>query len=78
MQSRTIGAGLPEGKVADALGELQSRYPDVSMGSYPYFRQGEVGTNLVLRSTDETALNRAFDELMTAITALGATAIETT
>ncbi|WP_339635350.1 competence/damage-inducible protein A [uncultured Sneathiella sp.] len=78
MQSRTIGAGVPEGKVADALGELQSRYPDVSMGSYPYFRQGEVGTNLVLRSTDVAALNRAFDELMQAVAELGAVAIETT
>ena len=57
---------------------MQSRYPDVSMGSYPYFRQGEVGTNLVLRSTDVAALNRAFDELMQAVAELGAVAIETT
>jgi len=78
MLSRTIGAGLPEGQVADKLGALQNAYPDVSMGSYPYFRQGEVGTNLVLRSTDKTNLDAAFDDLTAYLKEIGVTTAETT
>ncbi|MCF8467343.1 MAG: competence/damage-inducible protein A [Sneathiella sp.] len=78
MLSRTIGAGLPEGRVAEKLGALQKQYPNVSMGSYPYFRQGEVGTNLVLRSIEPDQLDKAFTALMRELTELGATAVETT
>jgi molybdenum cofactor synthesis domain-containing protein len=63
MLSRTIGAGLPEGKIAESLGQLQQEYQNVSMGSYPYFRQGEVGTNLVLRSVNQQDLDEAFEKL---------------
>ncbi len=63
MLSRSLSANLPEGKVANALGALQEKYPDVSMGSYPYFRQGNVGTNLVLRSIYQDNLESAFSEL---------------
>jgi molybdenum cofactor synthesis domain-containing protein len=63
MLSRTIGAGLPEGKIAERLGQLQLEYPNVSMGSYPYFKQGEVGTNLVLRSINQLELDAAFEKL---------------
>ncbi len=64
MLSRTIGVSLPEGKVAKDLGELQQRYADVSMGSYPYFKQGKVGTNLVLRSIYPEQLEAARAELL--------------
>jgi molybdenum cofactor synthesis domain-containing protein len=76
--SRTIGAGLPEGRVAEKLGALQKTYPDVSMGSYPYFRQGEVGTNLVLRSIDQGALDAAYEELARYLKGEGASVVETT
>ena len=78
MISRTIGAGLPEGRVAEKLGALQKLYPDVSMGSYPYFREGEVGTNLVLRSIDKAALDAAYDELAAYLKGEGASVVETT
>ncbi len=78
MLSRTLGASLPEGKVAQKLGELQEKYPNVSLGSYPYFRQGNVGTNLVLRSIIEEDLNAAFDELQSHLMNEGITVIETT
>ncbi|MDF2368262.1 competence/damage-inducible protein A [Sneathiella sp.] len=76
--SRTIGAGLPEGRVAEKLGALQKIYPDVSMGSYPYFRQGEVGTNLVLRSIDKAMLDAAYDALAAYLKGEGVFVVETT
>ncbi|WP_334129143.1 competence/damage-inducible protein A [Sneathiella sp.] len=77
MLSRTIGAGLPEGRVAAKLGELQARYPTVSMGSYPYFKEGSVGTNLVLRSVDREALDAAFEALFDWLAREGVVAVET-
>lgn len=59
MLSRTIKCTVGEGDIGDALGELQQEHPDVSIGSYPYFTATGFGTNLVVRSTDEAALNLA-------------------
>lgn len=70
--SRSVKANLPEGKIARDLGILQKRFTAVSMGSYPYFKQGDVGTNIVLRSADLDALDAAVDALMVVIKDLGA------
>jgi len=64
MQNVSIQVSLPEGVVAKDLGELQERFPEVSMGSYPYFRAGVVGTVLVLRSVIGEQLDTARDELI--------------
>lgn len=58
-----VVSNLPESVIANDLGALQDSYPDVSMGSYPYFRKGKLGVNLVLRSTDEAALENSAQEL---------------
>lgn len=59
MLSSTLEVKKPEGAVAGPLGRVATAFPDVSMGSYPYFKQGNYGTNLVLRSTDEARLSEA-------------------
>jgi len=58
--SRSIDAGLREGDIAAAFAAVQKQFPDVSMGSYPGFKEG-VGftTQLVLRSRDEERLGQA-------------------
>ena len=60
MLSRSLAAGLKEGDLGGPLGDVQKRFPDVSMGSYPTFEEG-VGftTTLVLRSRDEARLAEA-------------------
>ena len=62
-----ITTNLLESEIAADLGVLQEKYPDVSMGSYPYFRKGKLGVNLVLRGTDAGRMNAAADELATTI-----------
>jgi molybdenum cofactor synthesis domain-containing protein len=69
--SRSLSCHLAEGTLADDLGALQSRYPDVEIGSYPYFRRGDFGVTLVLRGTDSARLTAATDELKQLIQALG-------
>jgi molybdenum cofactor synthesis domain-containing protein len=69
--SRSISCHLAEGTLAEDLGRLQARYPDVEIGSYPYFRRGDFGVTLVLRSTDRKILAAATDELKALIRNLG-------
>lgn len=52
-----------EGEIAAAFGELAARYPDLSMGSYPFNQNGIYGTNLVIRGTDPGRLDAAMQEL---------------
>jgi molybdenum cofactor synthesis domain-containing protein len=63
MLSAAIDLYRPEGEIAAMFGELQQRYPDVPMGSYPFQRDGKPGTQLVLRCTDPARLAEAENEL---------------
>ena len=59
VQSRAIPAFIGEGHIAKALGAIQARFPDLDIGSYPFMKEGKIGTNLVCRGTDMQALERA-------------------
>jgi molybdenum cofactor synthesis domain-containing protein len=63
MQSRTVALQGGEGDVAKPLGEIQARYADVFIGSYPFEGMGGFATNLVLRSRNPEALARAEAEV---------------
>ena len=56
MKSRSVSCDIGEGTLAAALGAIQDRFPDIEIGSYPYYRAGGFGTTLVARGTDETLL----------------------
>lgn len=61
--SKTVQVHHPESFVATLLLELQNQYEGISIGSYPYFRDGVVGTTIVMRSVDEEALSKANQSL---------------
>ena len=61
--TETVASNLAESVIANDLADLQEKYPDVSMGSYPYFRKGKLGVNLVLRATNAARIKAAADEL---------------
>jgi molybdenum cofactor synthesis domain-containing protein len=63
MLSTALDLHRPEGEIAEMFADLQKRYPDVPMGSYPFQRDGKPGTQLVLRSTDAARLAEAENEL---------------
>ena len=69
--SRSVSCALAEGTIAKGLAELQDRYGDVEIGSYPYFRRSDFGTTLVLRGTDRGRLQAATEELKALIRELG-------
>ena len=63
MQSRTVALQGGEGDVAKPLGEIQARYADVFIGSYPFEGATGFATNLVLRSRVPAALETAESEV---------------
>lgn len=77
MLSRSITAELPEGLLAGPLGALQERYPDVEMGSYPFFQGGSLGANLVLRSFDPDLLAEAAAAVAEMVRGLGGIPVDT-
>ena len=54
-----IGAWAAESEVADLLRRGESEHPGVAIGSYPFFREGKVGANFVVRSVDPALLDAA-------------------
>ncbi len=54
--SETLGGFIPESEVAGLLRETEQAHPQCQIGSYPFFREGRVGANFVVRSTDADAL----------------------
>jgi molybdopterin-biosynthesis enzyme MoeA-like protein len=69
--SRSVSCALAEGTLAKDLGELQARYADLEIGSYPYFRRSDFGVTLVVRGTDRERIAAAIEELKGLIRALG-------
>jgi molybdenum cofactor synthesis domain-containing protein len=76
MLSRTVSCHLAEGVVAKGLGEIQTRYSDLDIGSYPFYRRGEFGTSLVLRGRDKDRLAAGTEEVVALVRSLGGTPVE--
>jgi len=74
--SRTVSCGVPEGLLAEGLGAIQNRYPDLDIGSYPFTRRGSFGVALVLRGREVARLDQAKDEVAALIRTLGGTPAE--
>ncbi len=61
--SETIGGWIPESEVSDLLRETEQAHENCQIGSYPFFRDGKVGSNFVIRSTDAEDLQSCVDTL---------------
>ena len=69
--SETVGCWVAESEVADLLREVEQAHPECQIGSYPFFREGQVGANFVIRSTDPQALKSCVDGLCQALAEAG-------
>ncbi|MEM8726995.1 MAG: molybdopterin-binding protein [Pseudomonadota bacterium] len=61
--SETVGSWVPESEVASLLREVEEAHDDCQIGSYPFFREGKVGANFVIRSTKQEIIQSAVDTL---------------
>ena len=72
MRSRTVSAFLPEGQVATPLAGVQAAHAATEIGSYPFLRDGRLGTSLVVRGTDADAVAAAAEAVKTMVREAGA------
>ena len=61
--SRVIGCWVPESEVADILRETERAHEGCQIGSYPFFREGRVGANFVVRSSEAERLEVCLADL---------------
>jgi molybdenum cofactor synthesis domain-containing protein len=61
--SVTVGAFAPESEVADILREAERATEGVAIGSYPFFKEGRVGANFVVRSEEGALAEEVAAEL---------------
>jgi molybdopterin-biosynthesis enzyme MoeA-like protein len=74
--SRAVHAqGLLEGRIAETLGAIQSRYPDLDLGSYPYYRGSGNGVAFVAKGTDMVRAEAAIVEVTAMIESFGLTPV---
>ena len=72
VESRAVHVfGLPEGVIADGLSAVQGRFPELDIGSYPFYRPTGHGVTLVAKGTDGAAAERAVAEITQMITGFG-------
>ena len=69
--SLSVGGFVPESEVAELLQATERAHDGVAIGSYPFFREGRVGSNFVVRSEEEALAQACIDELTEALTAAG-------
>jgi molybdenum cofactor synthesis domain-containing protein len=61
--SETIGAFAAESEVADLLRTTEAEHEGVTIGSYPFTKDGRYGANFVVRSDDGGAVRRCAEAL---------------
>ena len=69
--SVTVGAFAPESEVAELLRQAERSAEGISIGSYPFFKQGRVGSNFVVRSEDQGRAREVADRLAAELAGMG-------
>lgn len=62
---KTIESPFPESEIATFLSEMQDKYPDIDIGSYPHFSDNMIGfqNQIVIRAFDENQLQQCHDDI---------------
>ena len=67
--SHTISLRTVESEIAKSLSEIQDNNKDLEIGSYPFFQAGKLGVSIVLRSEDQSKINKCSKEILNFIKA---------
>jgi molybdenum cofactor synthesis domain-containing protein len=73
--SRSVGCWVAESEIAELLRDTEKAHEGCQIGSYPFFREGRVGANFVVRSVDEVVLDACIRDLSARLEAIGQTAV---
>ncbi|MEL6465204.1 MAG: molybdopterin-binding protein [Pseudomonadota bacterium] len=61
--SKTVRIDRGEGDIAGPLGDIATAHPSLSIGSYPFQKDGRYGSNVVIRGTSEAEVDAALTQL---------------
>ena len=62
--SHTISLRTVESEIAKPLTDVQDNNKDLEIGSYPFFQAGKLGVSIVLRSEDQSKINKCRKEIL--------------
>lgn len=74
--SHSIGCWCAESEVAEMLGTTEKAFTGCQIGSYPFFREGRVGANFVIRSVDAKQLAACAAALVAALKLQGLESVD--
>jgi len=72
VHAETVQAKIGEGKIAAGLQTIQKSFPDLSIGSYPYYREDGFGVQLVARGLNADQVETAAKAIESLIREQGA------
>jgi molybdenum cofactor synthesis domain-containing protein len=72
VHAETVQAKIGEGKIAAGLQTIQKNFPDLAIGSYPYYREDGFGVQLVARGRDASEVEAAAKAIESLIREQGA------
>lgn len=73
--SATLGCWCAESEIAELLRTTEQAHAGCQIGSYPFFREGKVGANFVIRATDQGVLDGCVTALAADLQAAGYPAV---
>ena len=62
--SLTISLRTVESEIADSLTKVQDDNLDVEIGSYPFFQAGKLGVSIVIRSEDQSKIDKCNTQIL--------------
>ena len=62
--SHTINLKTVESEIAKSLTNVQDDNKDVEIGSYPFFQAGKLGVSIVIRSEDQSKIDKCNSEIL--------------
>lgn len=68
----TVTSNLLEGTIADKLTDIQNSYPEVAIGSYPFYKVPDIGTSFVIRGQNKIAIRLATEAVIDMVKSFGA------
>ncbi len=69
--TETVGCWVAESEISELLAATEKAHEGCQIGSYPFFREGRVGSNFVVRSTDQSSLDGCIATLIKELSAIG-------
>jgi len=64
IKSLTISLRTVESEIAASLSKVQDNNNEVEIGSYPFFHAGKLGVSIVVRSEDQTKIDKCNSQIL--------------